>query len=299
MALLTEPEVRELVQTDIGTAGLQRLIDSAEAAIIERHGPTYPTPILRSMQRFDMSLMPSNFMYLDRPISPVGASAQLITALAGLNNDLQFISLLPGAAGNTVSITYVVAGLNTVLSVSVSGRAITVHVATDGAGVAVSTAAQVLAALVGSAPASALILGALAVGNDGTGVVTALGITFLAGGVGGIVSITEYFGNELQSSVVVLSENDWRLHFNGNAIERIGDGTNQRWVWGHRVDLVYVPVDDTLKRREVLTELVRLAIRHTGVQGESVGNESTTSYASYTNERQELLSSLGSVIAFS
>lgn len=109
-------------------------------------------------------------------------TATLTTALTGSNNDLVYTSKTAGTAGNSVSVRYVVAGANTALSVSVATKAITVNVATDGSSVATSTAAQVAAAIAASTPAAALVTVANAAGNDGTGVVTALSATNLAGG---------------------------------------------------------------------------------------------------------------------
>lgn len=106
----------------------------------------------------------------------------LTTAIAGANNDLTYIAVVPGAS--TVTITYAVAGTNTPLTVGVVGQAITVNVATNGGGAATSTAAQVLAAIQASAAASALVYVSLATGNDGSGVVAALGSTALGGPTG-------------------------------------------------------------------------------------------------------------------
>lgn len=110
------------------------------------------------------------------------AAAALTTALTGTNNDLTYTAKTVGVEGNDITVTYVVAGASTPLSVSVSGNAITVNVATDAGGLATSTAAQVRDAVNASAPASALVTAANAAGNDGTGVVTALAATSLTGG---------------------------------------------------------------------------------------------------------------------
>lgn len=113
------------------------------------------------------------------------SSASLTTALTGSNNDLKYTSKASGSnysGGNSTRVRYVVAGANTALSVSVSGQDITVNVATDGSSAATSTAAQVKTAIEASAPAAALVTVANATGNDGTGVVTALAFTSLAGG---------------------------------------------------------------------------------------------------------------------
>jgi len=113
--------------------------------------------------------------------SKKAAAASLTTALAGANNDLTYTAKDVGAS--SITVRYVVAGASTPLSVSVSGSDITVNVATNGSSAATSTAAQVKTAVDGNGPASALVSVANASGNDGTGVVTALGVTALTGGV--------------------------------------------------------------------------------------------------------------------
>ncbi len=101
----------------------------------------------------------------------------ITTALTGTNNDLMFTLTDPEALGvAAVTIAYVVAGTSTPLSVSVTGRAVTVNVATNGGGAATSTAAQVRDAVNADVGAAALVRAssgeALA-----TGVVTALAAT--------------------------------------------------------------------------------------------------------------------------
>lgn len=109
--------------------------------------------------------------------------ATLTTALAGANNDLTYQAVARGVAGNSITVAYVVAGASTPLTVSVTGTAITVNVATTAGSAASSTAAQVAAAVRALPAANALVEVDNAPGNDGTGVVTALSTTPLAGGV--------------------------------------------------------------------------------------------------------------------
>ena len=109
-------------------------------------------------------------------------AAAVSTSLTGTNNDITYTADAKAASGNNVTVTYVVSGNNTPLSVSVTGSAITVNVATDGSGNPTSTAAQVITAINGSAPASALVNVANAAGNNGSGVVTAMASTPLTGG---------------------------------------------------------------------------------------------------------------------
>lgn len=70
----------------------------------------------------------------------------------------------------------------TPVEIQVSGSDITVNVATNGAGAATSTASQIKTALEADANVAALVTVALAPGNDGSGVVTAMAKTNLAGG---------------------------------------------------------------------------------------------------------------------
>lgn len=111
------------------------------------------------------------------------AKASLTTSLTGTNNDLTYTAKTEGTAGNATTVRYVVAGASTPLTVSVTGQAITVNVATNSGSTATSTAAQVRTAVLGSVPAAALVDVENASGNDGTGVVTALAATNLSGGM--------------------------------------------------------------------------------------------------------------------
>jgi hypothetical protein len=111
-----------------------------------------------------------------------GVMATLTTAFAGSQNNLTFVAVKPGSQGNGITIAFVVAGLSTPLSVSVVGNAVTINVATDGAGAATSTAVAVRDAVVASGPASALVATSLKTGENGTGIVAALSATALSGG---------------------------------------------------------------------------------------------------------------------
>lgn len=109
--------------------------------------------------------------------------AFLVTALAGTNNDLRFQATSRGSDGNDITVTYVdPPGNNAALGVVVTGTDIVVNLATDGSSVITSTAAQVRTAILASTPAARLVSVEHATGNDGTGLVTALAETALAGG---------------------------------------------------------------------------------------------------------------------
>ena len=106
-----------------------------------------------------------------------------LTTAKGSNKDLTFTSKVLGVAGDGISVECVVAGNGTLLSISVDTLAITINSATDGSGVATSTARQIRDALEASEDAMALIKVKPATGSDGSGVFGALAHTHLAGGV--------------------------------------------------------------------------------------------------------------------
>lgn len=111
--------------------------------------------------------------------------------LTAANADLLFTANAQGTTGNNIRVAIVVAGNNTALTISVSGNDITINSATNGGGTATTTAAQAIAAVNSSATASALVIAATAPGNDGTGVINAVGLTYLTGGqYGGAVATT-------------------------------------------------------------------------------------------------------------
>jgi hypothetical protein len=111
-----------------------------------------------------------------------GTASSLTTALVGLNNDLIYTARQIAADADGITVAYVNPGVLASLSVAVSGRAITVTLAHDGVGI-ISTAALVSAAVAAKPSAAALVTVSNATGNDGTGVVTAMAATNLAGGV--------------------------------------------------------------------------------------------------------------------
>lgn len=115
-----------------------------------------------------------------------GAAAALTTAMAGANNDLTFTARRaagPGLQGNLITVALVDPAANSqALAVTVVGNAISVALATSGGGAITSTADNVRDAVNKDTAASALVRAERAAANDGTGVVTALAVTALAGG---------------------------------------------------------------------------------------------------------------------
>lgn len=73
-----------------------------------------------------------------------------------------------------------------------------------------------------------------------------------------------------------LTADDYRIWNGGRTLERIRTGTHPRHHWPDRVDVTYVPVDDTLKRDEVAVKLVILGLNYQGVIDQQIGDTKTT-----------------------
>lgn len=108
-----------------------------------------------------------------------GVQGSLLLDSTNANSDITCRERTPGQAP-TVALTDPSA-INQILAVAVSGKAIDVSLATDGAGTITSTAALVIAALNANAAATALISAEKAEGAD-TGVVEAITAAPLTGG---------------------------------------------------------------------------------------------------------------------
>lgn len=77
-----------------------------------------------------------------------------VTFDVGLSTSMTYTAVMPGTESTAITIEYVVAGTNTPLSLSVSGSAIVVNVATDGGGSPTSIADDLPALFAGSKAAS-------------------------------------------------------------------------------------------------------------------------------------------------
>jgi len=119
-------------------------------------------------------------------VSVSGASAQasLVTNFGTADKNLTFTTngLMDGEPGNLISISFTHSGTNSPLTVSLSGYAITVHLATNGGGTITSTASDVAnASEFLSGPPSNLV--SVSAVTTGAGVVPDMAETFLSGGV--------------------------------------------------------------------------------------------------------------------
>lgn len=109
-----------------------------------------------------------------------GAAAVTINMTNALA-DLTYTAREPGTSGNSISVVHLdPAGNNQALAVSVDGKAITVSLATGGAGAITSTAAQVKAAVLANGDSRVLVY--CEDEGAGTGIVNAVTATALTGG---------------------------------------------------------------------------------------------------------------------
>jgi autotransporter-associated beta strand protein len=126
----------------------------------------------------------------DTAVSGAAPFASLTTNLTGDFNDLVFTAKTAGPGGEAISIRYVLpTDPDQPLSISVTGSAITVNLATDANGLVDTTAGQIQTAIAASSEANALVAVANAAGDDGTGYVTAMAAVYLDLGVTETVAI--------------------------------------------------------------------------------------------------------------
>ncbi|SDG27174.1 Phage tail sheath protein FI [Onishia taeanensis] len=115
------------------------------------------------------------------PAAAAGVAASLAIEFAAANSGVTYTAASAGTDGNAVRVRYVDPGTNSAtLAVTVSGKDISVSLATDAQGEITSTAAEVATAVNGEADASALLTAAEA--GSGAGVVGVSGYQNLTGG---------------------------------------------------------------------------------------------------------------------
>ena len=125
--------------------------------------------------------------------SPADGRASKTFGVVASDNAFKVTALEPGTAGNAIKVTLVDPPSNNAsLGVVVTGTAIVVNLATDGASAVTSTADAVVDAINADTAAKALVSASSAVGDsNGTGVVAAAAETALTGGQNVKVSSVE------------------------------------------------------------------------------------------------------------
>lgn len=112
--------------------------------------------------------------------------------------------------------------------------------------------------------------------------------------IASIVSVREVYGDPVGISGITLATNDYKVLNGGRVLERWGYGTNPADWWSERVELVYVPVDDTQERIRVLVKLCELDLnRQPGLSEVRIGDYMEQSRNEpYNDEREAILASL-------
>lgn len=162
-------------------------------------------------------------MYKGAGAPAASARATLSRNPAGDDNALTFTAVKYGAYGNGITIAYVDPAANSQsLAVSVSGKDITVSLATNGGGSITSTAAQIKTAIEASAAAAALVTCAVNTSDsgsadDGSGVVTALAAAAMTGGAG--VGYIEGVGYaDIGSGYIDVTNGNWYINAGTQAV---------------------------------------------------------------------------------
>ncbi len=154
--------------------------------------------------------------------------ATLTTAMAGADNDLTFTAKLRREFGNAIRVAFVNPGGTAARSIVVAGNDITVNLAvTAGAINATETATNIAAAINADPAASQLVSAAVAAGNSGAGVVTAMALTNLAGG---LIRFSDQEGTKQPASSVgaVSGRQEQTITPSGSGLRRIRDrGVNR------------------------------------------------------------------------
>lgn len=118
------------------------------------------------------------------PDSQQEVKATLLTGAVGSNTAQTWTSKLEGVLGNQISLKLVdPKANNSALSVSVSNRDITVKLATGATGTITTTATALATAIAENTDANALVTVANTGASTGAGVLSALRMTYLAGGI--------------------------------------------------------------------------------------------------------------------
>ena len=116
-------------------------------------------------------------------IATSGTYATLTTALVGNNNDILYTARKRGISGNIIQVQYVdPATPSQPLTFDLVGSLIKVNLRTNASSQIVTTAEEILTGISEASHVKSLVKPVLAAGNNGTGIVTVLAATNLAGG---------------------------------------------------------------------------------------------------------------------
>jgi hypothetical protein len=104
---------------------------------------------------------------------------------------------------------------------------------------------------------------------------------FLKRRIGSVSSVSE--AQSLGGTAAALTSTQYAVANEGRVI-RLSEGTR----WGRSVTVSYIPVDDRPLRKQVLIELVRLALEQTAMKSESVAGEYSYQAPDWEAQRRDL-----------
>ena len=107
-----------------------------------------------------------------------------------------------------------------------------------------------------------------------------------------VTSITEQF---FDNAATVLSADDYELV--GSQLRRLDTGTNPGTVWGHVVNVVFVPYDTTKTRKVVIIDLIKLEVEYRGLSSEAAGDYKMSA-PKYHDEKEAILKRLAPRLGF-
>lgn len=109
-----------------------------------------------------------------------------------------------------------------------------------------------------------------------------------------IATITEQF---FDNTPTTLSADDYELV--GSQLRRLDTGTNPGTVWGHVVNVTFVPDDTTKTRKVVIIDLIKLEVEYRGLETEWAGDYKMQAPAvGYHAAKEEILKRLVSRLGF-
>lgn len=96
--------------------------------------------------------------------------------------------------------------------------------------------------------------------------------------------LTSVFRVTEDSEVLGAADDEYRAYLDQGVLQRLPAGTE----WGDEISVIYVPYDDNEHRKQVLIELVRLAIERTAMRRENVAGEYSYDAPDWERERARL-----------
>jgi hypothetical protein len=273
---LTPADLRKHLSTALEDPALQRYIDAAYEAIVQRAGLSAAPRVA------DQFVVSTNMK--------VGAYALAHTDMPTVGARRITVAHTAAGAADTL-------GTIDIVGLSVIGTPLSESIVPLAGAVA---SGAVLFASISSVTGTGWVI------NGGNDTITvgceALGVTDMLGGTNGPLLML----NREALAITTVTENgvlldplDYQLRSSGKVVERLRTGPHPRSYWAGRVDIAYTPLTDVAARDRIAIALVKLDLTHNpGIVSESIGDYAATyaprsgGAANYDLEREAILESL-------